>query len=86
MPRSKCHQPGTRRKRARKPAGLYAQELIARYGKRAGQVASNRYDAAETEETAAYYENVMTEIERGRHAAAMATAPSKQHAKVRQVR
>lgn len=58
-----------RNKRARKPADVYARELIVRYGKRAGQVASNRYDAAETEATAAYYEQVMTEIENARREA-----------------
>jgi F0F1-type ATP synthase membrane subunit b/b' len=54
----------------RKPAAVYARELISRYGKRAAQIASNRYDAAETESTAAYYEHVLTEIENARREAA----------------
>lgn len=39
-----------------------AHLLIQRHGKQALQEASNRYDRAETEATASYYENVMTAI------------------------
>lgn len=41
-----------------------ARVLVERYGRRALLVASNRYDAAETEGTARYYERVMSEVER----------------------
>lgn len=58
--------------RNRKPADVYARELIKRYGARAGQIASNRYDATENMYTAAYYEDVMTEIERAKREAARA--------------
>jgi len=54
----------------RKPADVYARELIRRYGKRAAQIASNRYDAAETESTALYYEHVLDEIQNARREAA----------------
>lgn len=58
----------------RKPADVYAHELIKRYGARAGQIASNRYDATENMYTASYYEDVMSEIERAKREAARAAA------------
>jgi hypothetical protein len=55
----------------RKPAASYARDLIRRFGKNAAQTASNRYDAAKSEATASYYEEVLTEIDRARREAAL---------------
>ena len=69
--RAPTRQRRRRGSNSRPPPDVYARDLIRRYGSRAAQIASNRYDAAETEATAAYYEQVLTEIGRARRAVAI---------------
>jgi hypothetical protein len=53
-----------------------ARKLVARCKGGALREASNRYDAANTEATAAFYERVMTAVERLQAAPAPAPAPA----------